>query len=100
MATHTPGPWYIRNNGRHDGDNTVTSKEADICEMDGGTNDDCVVRANATLIAAAPELLDALRECVTDDNAACWKDDESIMRRIMYISRIAREAIAKAEGKA
>lgn len=58
---HTPGPWSLRHGGRHDGDRLVTSGGSDICRMDGGPNDDSETLANARLIAAAPELLDALR---------------------------------------
>lgn len=55
------------------------------------------------LIAAAPDLLAALRECVTDDGARCLNDDprgERARRRLYAINDIARAAIAKAEGRA
>lgn len=64
MTKHTPGPWYIESEG-----NPVTkwisSKEDEtgpVCVVfsrNGGKPS--VVDANARLITAAPEMLDALR---------------------------------------
>ena len=58
--------------------------------------------ANARLIAAAPELLEALRECITSEGAACFGDmdnhPEWMQRRLYAISDIAHSAIAKAIG--
>lgn len=66
--------------------------------------DDCEECANARLIATAPELLEALRECITSEGAACFGDmdrhPEWMQRRLYTISDIARSAIAKAEGRA
>jgi hypothetical protein len=55
--------------------------------------------ANAILIAAAPELLDALRLCITDDAAHCLQHQETpgaMARRLRAINELARAAIAKA----
>ena len=55
--------------------------------------------ANAALIAAAPDLLEALRECVTDEGAHVYQDGRNILaiaRRFDEINRVARAAIAKA----
>lgn len=59
MAKHTPGPWKATLR-------TVTAPETeDRLPLDvrlyGGNADDN--RANARLIAAAPDLLEALQEC-------------------------------------
>jgi hypothetical protein len=55
---------------------------------------------DASLIAAAPDLLEALREInaeVTEDNAGLTRDDyESI---VLTIRDVASAAIAKAEGR-
>jgi len=59
--------------------------------------------ANARLIAAAPELLAALRECLTEEGAHCLaygSDAPTLRRRIAAINERARAAIAKAEGTA
>lgn len=56
------------------------------------------------LAAAAPELLAALRECVTDKNHASHLTAAAhrvaMRRRLDAISEVARRAIAKAEGRA
>lgn len=109
LAGHTPGPWrYYR-------DEPCTDETWPIVvDKDGGivanvnfeTGPDhpatrkmpCM--ANARLIAAAPELLAALTECITSEGAACFGDmkhhPEWMQRRLYAISDIARAAIAKA----
>ena len=67
---HTPGPWVIDSDGDGKANAIVTSTHTaslddDICEVYGGNKDDDDIRkANARLIAAAPELLEAIREVV------------------------------------
>lgn len=62
MTNHTPGPWFIQ--GSPNGYKTVRcDKGGEIARM-GSENvlaDDSSAAANAHLIAAAPELLAALR---------------------------------------
>lgn len=56
-TTHTPGPWGLRHSGKTVVSLPHTSPEAReviACSIEN--------TANARLIAAAPELLDALRE--------------------------------------
>ena len=89
-TNHTPGPWIAV--GRWVGhprddipDICTTAPEA--MDQDGRSDAEC--RANARLIAAAPDLLRALRKCVrlvppSDETAAHL--------------RAARIAIAKATG--
>lgn len=82
----TPGPWRIAANGVQiyaDGDRAVCLVQQKI--------DKAVEDANARLIAAAPDLLEALEEIALHpgpnaDEAAWWRVDR------------AREAIAKASG--
>ena len=65
---HTPGPWVIDSDGDGKANAIVTSThlaslDDDICEVYGGNKDDDDIRkANASLIAAAPDLLEALRK--------------------------------------
>lgn len=63
-----------------------------------------VASTDQALHEAAPELLAALHECVTDDGATCLTHAESrpdwLVGRIHTISNIARAAISKAEGRA
>lgn len=91
-AQHTPGPW--RTNIARRSDNGIVA--AHIVAADGGNiaqvaiYDDVpgLTEAHARLIAAAPELLEALREVVaiSDRKHDAWDK--------------AHAAIAKAEGRA
>lgn len=78
MAKHTPGPWTIEKHGRGenggiaiDATDPVDGMDFEVCEV-WGLHDDrvhCPIsRANARLIAAAPELLEALW-VITEHNA-------------------------------
>ena len=73
-ATHTPGPWaYIQDeDGSFDvcqqGGAALTTWSSDVCRVYqiDGTQPEAVAEANARLIAAAPELLDALDYLLTE----------------------------------
>ena len=54
-------------------------------------------KANMQLIATAPDLLKALKECITSDGAACYRLKKEKCR-LEAINQIAFAAIAKAEG--
>ena len=93
MNQHTPGPWTVK--GVHVGPSKhfrAYSIEPNICEMNSSLAPDDV-SANARLIAAAPQLLAALKSLVlstdgivsgpeSDLCACCGKDyiDEQIRR--------------------
>jgi len=62
--THTPGPWEIRRVGIAKDLPVVTSAEHDVCEMRYNTNGRLRLENNARLIAAAPELLAALKAAI------------------------------------
>lgn len=96
QSKHTPGPWQY--SPGHDPHNQAqiygeNGKTLAITYSDEGS-------ANAQLIAAAPALLEALRECITEPGAACWKKREYAEKRIRYIDQMARAAISQAEGGA
>ena len=64
MATHTPGPWTLHPTALHPAVRSVGTPDAGprrICTV-GTMNGNPVDKANARLIAAAPELLEALKE--------------------------------------
>lgn len=86
---HTPGPWHFN------GWQRVTPVEGE----QNGTNDICHVysnkhdeRANARLIAAAPELLLVLQEFVATNRSGEYEFDTNEPRLFKAIV----EAIAKA----
>lgn len=85
MSEHTPGPWEVARNGK-----TVNIPRGDK-PCHGVYGAFCGTLANAHLIAAAPDLLEALEEIVIyaggADNAL---KDEYVMDRVYT-------AIAKAK---
>ena len=93
-ATHTPGPWVVTPLGEF-GNITVSGRNGEPVAMcgteaiEGGGNGREVDETNASLIAAAPELLEALRAFIDNDGP----DPEEC-------ERMARAAIAKAERTA
>lgn len=92
--THTPGPWIAN----HPGDlvEVITAAEGDhrpVCHWTGF--DDCFRSyeehvANATLIAAAPDLFD-----VCEAVLAFWKDENAVPTYV----QMARMAFLKAKGE-
>lgn len=97
-AKHTPGPWSV---GEKVGTLVFAGNEGSmgdfICEVTGEDETPRAVnRANARLIAAAPELLSALYEL---DGAAEYMDFDPESRFGLAVEK-ARTAIAKATGAA
>lgn len=94
---HTPGPWVLgeSSGGRHF--RAVNAREhselatvvwvMEDDDMEGAQSPEC--EANANLIAAAPELLDALH-AIAGGSVQRVSDD---------LHRAARAAIAKAKGE-
>jgi hypothetical protein len=86
--SHTPGPWEVFET--HTGHYVLDSAEqAVVCQIEW-----CLeAEANARLIAAAPELLETVKQLIGYMNAGNWAD-----MRIDGIKTAARAAIDKAEG--
>jgi hypothetical protein len=82
-ATHTPGPWRVSKDTQ-----SVVSRDAYICRARMMRLGQGV--ANAYLIAAAPELLDALKDML----------EGGLEGPTSQAIEAARAAIAKAEGRA
>jgi hypothetical protein len=101
MSKHTPGPWKtvarnypIADTGDYDGCWEVLTGDPKkpIVQIWGDSDED---EANARLIAAAPDLLEALKNIVNlwDHHASAHGDGT-----IFPLHVAARAAIAKAEG--
>jgi len=95
---HTPGPWYVAANdalGRRGQEHAHHTVHADngvpVCRMGGNTTAHTDTRANARLIAAAPELLAALRAI-----KAAIEAPGSYRDTVNAVDRITQAAIAKA----
>lgn len=99
-ATHTPGPWAITLDAM---DTFVSSADGKtICEIAHSRDfsnpaKECV--ANARLIAAAPDLLDALDALTITILQNCCEDDYANMHGLKKYVERARAAIAKARGE-
>lgn len=88
MSAHTPGPWQVE----------ARRGETLICRSDSAVLARLAAakewRANARLIAAAPELLEALEDCA-ERLAIHMRHTEDLMAHMR-----AHKAIAKARGQA
>lgn len=119
MSTkHTPAPWVLEiRNGLGEASSEATVAEigtsgkyrggiayAQSAEhIDGIGRDELI--ANARLIAAAPDMLDALKECTSPIAGYAVKDAahalevlSEFLDHIRKVDAIARAAIAKATG--
>lgn len=105
-AQHTPGPWQDDNDREYTVRRVIRRNGvivATISEPTAGLSVD-EVEANAWLIAAAPEMLEALTRIAAGrcGNNAVYNSDcptEGELPERWCFSCIARAAIAKAEGK-
>jgi len=92
---HSPGPWELTDNGKliitQPTEGYITR---DICRVDFSTMSAMNQKANAKLIAAAPDLLEALRHFIEDvvDINKSYSD-------LHYATELAKAAIAKATGE-
>lgn len=92
MASHTPGPWYADGTDIGSAENVVVGV-AVAGKNEQGYISHGEVQANAYLIAAGPEMLEALHKCrayLAGSIQECDRDavDDAI-----------RDAIRKAEGR-
>lgn len=90
MSKHTPGPWAT------DGGDTVVAMGNQIVVTapapDGASREE--MKANARLIAAAPDLLAALKAIFVLRPAGVGANEYALT-----VERIANDAIAKAKGE-
>lgn len=96
--THTPGPWEVNFGMRPPRVWAALAPEAAICDMPRWAIENWDERsANARLIAAAPDLLAALKAFVNDARFAIISDGGAEAANEMLWR--ARAAIAAAEGE-
>ena len=96
MSGHTPGPWLVEGRTVYalndDGYNRFSA-----LVQDAHTPGD-ELEANARLIAAAPELLEALEDIANDYAERFDMDSQSTNPGMKVVVENARAAIAKARG--
>jgi hypothetical protein len=88
MAQHTPGPWYV---GLRE-DQTIFTQNLRVASVECPRKE---WKANARLIAAAPDMLAALQDIMAESSRD--DDDHDV---IATIQGICRDIIAKAKGGA
>ena len=111
VSKFTPGPWFVTTDVTATGPVVQAADGAHVAVCAPVTiyaGNVCIQTTqehaanNALLISAAPDVLEALRECITDPGAVCFvrrdMHPEYMDRRLNYISDLARAAIAKATG--
>lgn len=91
---HTPGPWMADHHPIN-GNIWVTSQSVDVAACSG---DDATGKANAALIAAAPDLLAAAHLAADIFRRAKWLPGGTDPEAVALSALLA--AIAKAEGRA
>lgn len=108
LVKHTPGPWFGQAGFSDDVEITAESREGmvAICSMELGFTGRIGVEqeANARLIAAAPDLLEALEQLLGNAEIARFhlKDTEEGMivgSTLFDTIQQARAAIARARGE-
>ena len=114
QTSFTPGPWQVHANIGRKSELGIVADAAPciICTMHGGKANEwpTITRANARLIAAAPDLLAALENLVIQSRvsyagAFCgkqpWADAEKEIHRqnACYAESMALDAIARARGQ-
>ena len=92
---HTPGPWHVATRRNEFHSERVFAGSRYIACIGGSDDTVDEQKANAHLIAASPELLEALED-VTDRLDWLNSDDNA---RIMEATDKARSAIAKAKAR-
>lgn len=96
---HTPGPWEVIQDARllH----LVVARGYTLCRMaDNGIANFGPEKANARLIAAAPDLLAACREVLRVAENAEENDEVALLSSSGALAEILKIAIGKATGSA
>lgn len=97
--SHTPGPWFIREG--MDGGLMIDSDSGPVVDArwEGGSSTTLDLEgADAHLIAAAPELLEALKKCRSVIDELMGDTDPLYETSALVACREASDAIAKATG--
>lgn len=86
-AQHTPGPWHVGEQGY------IESEYGEVARYCGWKQGDDETMPNALLLAAAPELLQALQELLAEAEAHDFHNARS------FGFQLAEDAVRKARGE-
>ena len=95
MSTHTPGPW-VRDGVKIEGNSDGHRYDIAICRVHLHMQEYC--EANARLIAAAPDMLAALRALVAAGRVPQLSSLPNTDTELSRAARMTYAAIAKATG--
>lgn len=98
LYNHTPGPWHVDDVRVLSKDGALVAAVFETCPSPRASGA-AVQRANSRLIAAAPDLLSALYDCITEDPDAVISAGRA-KRRLQAITLTAQAAISSALGRA
>jgi len=99
-AKHTPGPWrHIRQRAADDSHDVTAPGWGVVATCGRQSCDDGVIAANARLIAAAPAMLEALRDIAGRGPVPGYGSAGALLVRLAGIQSIARAAVAAATGE-
>ena len=97
-AAHTPGPWQVAWSERVETNASILGQGDQIAWVESHQVGEERARANARLIAAAPDLLAALRAMLASPAGVARPLSGDEVRSLSDAVSLARAAIAKATG--
>jgi len=95
MSAHTPGPWVISRDKGEPVAVLPAGRDGEICQFATAYASE----ANARLIAAAPDLLEAVKALVNAYEVVVSNGGGAFQRHTPPAASLGYRAIAKAEGK-
>lgn len=104
MAKHTPGPWRVAKTGTPSkrifaGDELIATIRHFFRGADAIGPLPSQATANARLIAAAPDLLEACKQTLAEMRAYVGESEFDKSDPSQFVFDLLKSAIAKAEGK-
>ncbi len=92
MSTkHTQGEWGVSKHGNNDSFGVYAEGKPDLAIVIGGNEEGGEAEANAKLIAAAPDMLDALQSI--EQSLEQMVQDDMIRGMVMIIQQVINKAI-------
>lgn len=100
MSAHTPGPWKVfttKDGNKVIGIGDVNAEGVADCGFGVWRGGDAEALANAKLMAAAPEMLAALKQVVEASRSG--RDTVNFLIELNQLARLCARTVARAEGE-